>query len=131
MSRIKDYIVSSVEKQVDKIINQYIMNIVNIKTATDQICGVDNIEMVVDKENVEEMLIMEKEDYWKKANKQGRSKTHHVRECEDRLPLASTVGGLAVEQIEQSDIYAHVQYFLLLILPLRLLLRPHVLLPLP
>lgn len=74
MSRIKDYIVSSVEKQVDKIINQYIMNIVNIKTATDQICGVDNIEMVVDKENVEEMLIMEKEDYWKKANKQGRSK---------------------------------------------------------
>jgi len=74
MSRIKDYIVSSVEKQVDKIINQYIMNIINIKTAADQICGVDNIEMVVDKQNVEEMLIMEKEDYWKKANKQGRSK---------------------------------------------------------
>jgi len=74
MSRIKDYIVSSVEKQVDKIINQYIMNVINIKTATDQICGVDNIEMVVEKQNVEEMLIMEKEDYWKKANKQGRSK---------------------------------------------------------
>jgi len=74
MSRIKDYIVSSVEKQVDKIINQYIMNVINLKTASDQICGVDNIEMVVDKQNVEEMLIMEKEDYWKKANKQGRSK---------------------------------------------------------
>ena len=73
MSRIKDYIVSSVEKQVDKIINQYIMNIVNIKTATDQICGVDNIEMVVEKHNVEEMLIEEKSDYWKKANKEGRS----------------------------------------------------------
>jgi hypothetical protein len=29
--------------------------------------------MVVDKYNVEEMLIMEKEDYWKKANKEGRS----------------------------------------------------------
>ena len=73
MSRIKDYIVSSVEKQVDKIINQYIMNVINLKTATDQICGVDNIEMVVEKHNVEEMLIEEKSDYWKKANKEGRS----------------------------------------------------------
>ena len=74
MSRIKDYIVSSVEKQVDKIINQYIMNVINLKTASDQICGVDNIEMVVEKHNVEEMLIEEKSDYWKKANKEGRSK---------------------------------------------------------
>tara|TARA_A100001201_G_scaffold20037_1_gene22476 strand:- start:189 stop:413 length:225 start_codon:yes stop_codon:yes gene_type:complete len=74
MSKIKQYIVSSVEKQVDKIINQYIMNVINLKTATDQICGVDNIEMVVEKHNVEEMLIEEKSDYWKKANKEGRSK---------------------------------------------------------
>ena len=74
MSKIKQYIVSSVEKQVDKIINQYIMNVINLKTASDQICGVDNIEMVVEKHNVEEMLIEEKSDYWKKANKQGRSK---------------------------------------------------------
>ena len=73
MSRIKDYIVSSVENQVDKIINQYIMNVINLKTASDQICGVDNIEMVVEKHNVEEMLIEEKSDYWKKANKEGRS----------------------------------------------------------
>ena len=73
MSKIKYYIVSSVEKQVDKIINQYIMNVINLKTATDQICGVDNIEMVVEKHNVEEMLIEEKSDYWKKANKEGRS----------------------------------------------------------
>jgi len=74
MSKIKQYIVSSVEKQVDKIINQYIMNVINLKTASDQICGVDNIEMVVEKHNVEEMLIEEKSDYWKKANKEGRSK---------------------------------------------------------
>jgi len=73
MSKIKDYIVSSVEKQVDKIIKEYVTNIINLKTATDQIFGVDNIEMVVEKHNVEEMLIMEKEDYWKKANKEGRS----------------------------------------------------------
>jgi len=73
MSKIKQYIVSSVEKQVDKIINQYIMNIINLKTASDQICGVDNIEMVVEKHNVEEMLIEEKSDYWKKLNKEGRS----------------------------------------------------------
>ena len=73
MSKIKQYIVSSVEKQVDKIINQYIMNVINLKTASDQICGVDNIEMVVEKHNVEEMLIEEKSDYWKKLNKEGRS----------------------------------------------------------
>ena len=73
MSKIKDYIVSSVEKQVDKIIKEYVTNIINLKTATDQIFGVDNIEMVVEKHNVEEMLIMEKEDYWKKANKEGKS----------------------------------------------------------
>ena len=73
MSKIKDYIVSSVEKQVDKIIKEYVTNIINLKTATDKIFGVDNIEMVVEKHNVEEMLIIEKEDYWKKANKEGRS----------------------------------------------------------
>ena len=73
MSKIKDYIVSSVEKQVDKIIKEYVTNIINLKTATDKIFGVDNIEMIVEKHNVEEMLIMEKEDYWKKANKEGRS----------------------------------------------------------
>ena len=73
MSKIKNYIVSSVEKQVDKIIKEYVTNLINLKTATDKIFGVDNIEMVVEKHNVEEMLIMEKEDYWKKANKEGRS----------------------------------------------------------
>ena len=73
MSKIKNYIVSSVEKQVDKIINEYVTNLINLKTATDKLFGVDNIEMVVEKHNVEEMLIMEKEDYWKKANKEGRS----------------------------------------------------------
>ena len=73
MSKIKNYIVSSVEKQVDKIIKEYVTNLINLKTATDKIFGVDNIEMVVEKHNVEEMLILEKEDYWKKANKEGRS----------------------------------------------------------
>ena len=73
MSKIKNYIVSSVEKQVDKIIKEYVTNLINLKTATDKIFGVDNIEMVVEKHNVEEMLIIEKEDYWKKANKEGRS----------------------------------------------------------
>ena len=73
MSKIKDYIVSSVEKQVDKIIKEYVTNLINLKTATDKIFGVDNIEMVVEKHNVEEMLILEKDDYWKKANKEGRS----------------------------------------------------------
>ena len=73
MSKIKDYIVSSVENAVDKVIKQYTQNLINLKDAVDKICGLDNIEMVVEKHNIEEMLIMEKEDYWKKANKEGRS----------------------------------------------------------
>ena len=48
--------------------------------------------MIVEKHNVEEMLIMEKEDYWKKANKEGdhsnMSKTFNVcylREYMDQI----------------------------------------------
>ena len=73
MSKLKDYIVTSVESAVDKVIKQYVQNLINLKEATDKVCSLDNIEMIVDKHNVEEMLIMEKEDYWKKANKEGRS----------------------------------------------------------
>ena len=73
MSKIKDYIVSSVENAVDKVIKQYTQNLINLKDAVDKICGLDNIEMVVEKHLVEEMLIIEKEDYWKKANAEGRS----------------------------------------------------------
>ena len=73
MSKIKNYIVSSVEKQVDKVIKQYVQNLINLKDAVNKVCELDNIEMVVDKYNVEEMLIIKKEDNWKKANKEGRS----------------------------------------------------------
>ena len=73
MSKIKQYIVSSVENAVDKVIKQYTQNLINLKDAVDKICGLDNIEMVVEKHLVEEMLIIEKEDYWKKANAEGRS----------------------------------------------------------
>jgi len=73
MSKLKDYIITSVESAVDKVIKQYVQNLINLKEAADKVCSLDNIEMVIDKHNVEEMLIMEKEDYWKKANKEGRS----------------------------------------------------------
>ena len=73
MSKLKNYIVTSVENAVDKVIKQNTQNLINLKDAVDKICGLDNIEMVVEKHNIEEMLIMEKEDYWKKANKEGRS----------------------------------------------------------
>jgi len=73
MSKLKDYIVTSVESAVDKVIKQYVQNLINLKDAVDKVCSLDNIEMVVDKHNVEEMLIIEKEDYWKKANAEGRS----------------------------------------------------------
>ena len=36
--------------------------------------NVDNLDLVgIDEYNVDEVLIMAKEDYWKKANKEGRS----------------------------------------------------------
>jgi len=60
MSKIKQYIEQSVEKQVDKIILQVKQNLITKDTAINNILKIDNLGMVgVDENNVEEVIDME------------------------------------------------------------------------
>ena len=60
MSKIKNYIMNSVEKQVDKIILQVKQNLITKDTAINDILKIDNLGMVgVDENNVEEVIDME------------------------------------------------------------------------
>ena len=60
MSKIKQYIKQSVEKQVDKIILQVKQNLITKDTAINNILKIDNLGMVgVDENNVEEVIDME------------------------------------------------------------------------
>ena len=60
MSKIKQYIEQSVEKQVDKIILQVKQNLITKDTAINDILKIDNLGMVgVDENNVEEVIDME------------------------------------------------------------------------
>ena len=45
----------------------------DLDVAVDKIKKVDNYEMVIDEHNIEDGLFYAKEDYWKKANAEGRS----------------------------------------------------------
>ena len=46
----------------------------DINKAKEKMSNVDNLDLVgIDEYNVDEVLITAKEDYWKKANKEGRS----------------------------------------------------------
>ena len=57
MSKIKQYIENSVEKQVDKITNEYIEGHIDLNTAENKISDIDNINMVgIDEHNVGEHL---------------------------------------------------------------------------
>ena len=74
MSKVKNYYWDLAEKESDKIIDQYVKNVISKDDAIKQLSNVDNIELCgIDEYNVDEVLIMSKEDYWKKANKEGRS----------------------------------------------------------
>ena len=60
MSKIKQYIEQSVEKQVDKIILQVKQNLISKDTAINDILKIDNLGMIgVDENNVEEVIDME------------------------------------------------------------------------
>jgi len=60
MSKIKQYIEQSVEKQVDKIILQVKQNLITKDTAINDILNIDNLGMIgVDENNVEEVIDME------------------------------------------------------------------------
>ena len=64
MSKIKQYIENSVEKQVDKITNEYLQGDIDLNTAENKISDIDNINMVgIDEHNVGEYLHLEKEEH--------------------------------------------------------------------
>ena len=60
MSKYKDYIMDSVEKQVDKIILQVKQNLISKSTAVKEILEIDNLNMVgIDEDNIEEVINLE------------------------------------------------------------------------
>ena len=74
MSKVKQYYTDLTEKSVDDILSKYVVNELSFQDAKSEIMKLDNLNLVnIDEENIDEVLIMEKEDYWKKANKEGRS----------------------------------------------------------
>jgi len=63
MSKIKQYIENSVEKQVDKITNNYLEGNIDLNTAENKIEDIDNLEMVMEKHNVGDHLYYAKEEH--------------------------------------------------------------------
>jgi hypothetical protein len=60
MSKVKQYIETSVENQVDKIILQVKQNLISKSTAIKEILEIDNLNMVgIDEDNIEEVINME------------------------------------------------------------------------
>ena len=74
MAKVKQYYTNEVEKNVDDVLSKYVINEISFKDAKSKILDLDNLNLVnIDEYNIDEVLITEKEDYWKKANKEGRS----------------------------------------------------------
>ena len=74
MSKTKQWAWDTAEKVSDDIINSYVKGDIDINKAKEKMSNVDNLDLVgIDEYNVDEVLIMAKEDYWKKANKEGRA----------------------------------------------------------
>ena len=71
MSKLKNYIMSSVENQVDKITKDYIDGNIDLNTAENKIEDIDNLEMYLEKHNIQDHLLYAKEDYFKKSNAAG------------------------------------------------------------
>ena len=74
MSKVKQYYTDLTEKSVDDILSKYVINEISFKDAKSKIMKLDNLNLInIDEYNIDEVLITEKEDYWKKANKEGKS----------------------------------------------------------
>ena len=74
MGKVKSWAWDCAEEQSDDIINSYVNGDIDINKAKEKMSNVENLDLVgIDEYNVDEVLIMAKEDYWKKANKEGRS----------------------------------------------------------
>jgi len=60
MSKVKQYIETSVENAVDKIINKLKDGQIDLDTCKSKILEIDNLEMVgIDEDNLEEVIEME------------------------------------------------------------------------
>jgi len=60
MSKVKEYIETSVEKQVDKIVYKLKDGQIDLTTAVAEVKKIDNLEMVgITEDTVEEVLLME------------------------------------------------------------------------
>jgi hypothetical protein len=74
MGKVKQYYADLTEKNVDDIISKYVINEISFNDAKSKIMKEDNLNLLnIDEYNIDEVLITEKEEYWKKANKEGRS----------------------------------------------------------
>ena len=74
MSKVKQHYADLTEKNVDDIISKYVINEISFNDAKSKIMKEDNLNLLnIDEYNIDEVLITEKEEYWKKANKEGRS----------------------------------------------------------
>ena len=74
MSKVKQYYTDLTEKNVDDIMKKYVVNEISYNDAKSKIMKLDNLNLLnIDEYNIDEVLITEKEEYWKKANKEGRS----------------------------------------------------------
>ena len=74
MSKVKQYYTDLTEKNVDDILSKYVINEISFNDAKSKIMKLDNLNLLnIDEYNIDEVLITEKEEYWKKANKEGRS----------------------------------------------------------
>ncbi len=74
MSKVKQYYTDLTEKNVDDIMKKYVVNEISFKDAKSKIMKLDNLNLLnIDEDNIDEVLILEKEDYYKKLNKEGRS----------------------------------------------------------
>ena len=74
MSKVKQYYTDETEKNVDDIMKKYVVNEISFNDAKSKIMKLDNLNLLnIDEYNIDEVLFIEKEEYWKKANKEGRS----------------------------------------------------------
>ena len=74
MAKVKQYYTDQTEINVDDIISKYVINEISFNDAKSKIMKEDNLNLInIDEYNIDEVLITEKEEYWKKANKEGRS----------------------------------------------------------
>ena len=74
MSKVKQYYTDETEKNVDNVLKKYVVNEISFNDAKSKIMKLDNLNLVnIDEDNIDEVLILEKEDFYKKLNKEGRS----------------------------------------------------------